>query len=198
MGKVNRGVNRSKKKKKKGGGDSSIAQEQEKRRQQSAADKAGRQRQQPAGGKGGRKGGAAGGAAGATGTGAGSGSGSGGGGPRKECWFHQHGGCKKGSQCDMAHVGAVEVNMALFKDAMDRAVDARIEEWLRAAEGAPGEPQMVLNCVKHKPPVTVMTLTLTVQLTLVSRVDWQVLILALAFGGPGHLSCRVTAGCKCW
>ena len=71
---------------------------------------------------------------------------------RKECWFHQHGGCRKGSQCDMAHVGPVEVNMALQQDAMDRAVDARIEQWLKAAEA--GKPQVVLNCIKTKPPVT--------------------------------------------
>ena len=51
----------------------------------------------------------------------------------------------------MAHEGAVEVNMALQKDAMDRAVDARIEQWLKAAEA--GKTQAVLNCAKAEPPV---------------------------------------------
>ena len=147
VGKVNREVTRSTKKKKKGAGDSAAVKEQQ-RQQQAAADRAASRRQQPKGGKGGK------GAAGAAGTGAGSGSGSGSGrgGTRKECWFHQHGGCRKGSQCDMAHVGPVEVNMALQQDAMDRAVDARIEQWLKAAEA--GKPQVVLNCIETKPPVT--------------------------------------------
>ena len=52
----------------------------------------------------------------------------------------------------MAHVGAIEVNMALQKDAMDRAADARIEQWLKAAEA--GKQQVVLNCTKAEPPVS--------------------------------------------
>ena len=146
VGKVSRSLSRTQKKKKKGAGDSAAAKEQQ-RQQQAAADRAASRKQQPKGGKG--KGAAA-----ATGTGAGSGSGSGSGrgGTRKVCWYHNNGGCKKGSQCDMAHEGAVEVNMALQKDAMDRAVDARIEQWLKAAEA--GKTQVVLNCTKAEPPVT--------------------------------------------